>query len=355
MHLIALLFVLFFTSISLASHIHDEKSVTSSPSSNSTSSANQTPRLVVYVQTFTDTMGKPLSLLPLLEEKTGVTHVIIGSLHLHEEPGKIMLNNDPLNSPIYDSIWEEVKILQRGGIKVMALLGGAAGGTYQRLKGGDDTFNSYYQPLLTLLRKYSFDGLDIDIEEPVPITVPLRLLKSLRSDLGPDFILTLAPFCSALADEEDEANLSGFSYLELENLAEIPDPSSSTGEKTSLIAWYNTQFYGGYAKGVYLYKRIIEQRGFDPRKVVLGVVTSKEGHASSFVKMKKLVTVIEDLKGLYPDFGGVAGWEYWDAGSSDKEFGGDGGGNDGKPWRWVKRVGEALFTDTEGDRIKTEL
>lgn len=98
-----------------------------------------TPRLVIYVQTFTDTMGRRLSLLPLLQENTGVTHIILGSIHLHEEPGKIMLNNEPFNSSIYDHIWKEAKQLQEGGIKVMGLLGGAAGGTYQRLKGDDTT------------------------------------------------------------------------------------------------------------------------------------------------------------------------------------------------------------------------
>lgn len=96
----------------------------------------------MYVQTFSDTSGNPLSLLSILEQKTRVTHVIIGSIHLHEEPGKIMLNNDPLDSLIYDEIWREMKILQEHGIKVMALLGGAAGGTYQRLSGSDERVRS---------------------------------------------------------------------------------------------------------------------------------------------------------------------------------------------------------------------
>jgi len=39
---------------------------------------------------------------------------------------------------MYDKIWEEVKNLQENGIKVMALLGGAAGGTYAKLNGTDD-------------------------------------------------------------------------------------------------------------------------------------------------------------------------------------------------------------------------
>jgi len=95
------------------------------------------PRLVIYVQTFIDTAGRPLSLLPLLEQDTKVTHVILGSIHLHERPGVIMLNNEPLGSDMYDDLWKEVRILQDNEVKVLALLGGAAPGTYARLSGND--------------------------------------------------------------------------------------------------------------------------------------------------------------------------------------------------------------------------
>jgi hypothetical protein len=96
------------------------------------------PRLVMYVQTFTTPDKQPLSLLPLLKYEAKVTHVVLASVHLHEEPGVIRLNNDPFEAPTWDVIWEEVKILQKHGIKVMALLGGAAAGTYLRLNGTDD-------------------------------------------------------------------------------------------------------------------------------------------------------------------------------------------------------------------------
>ena len=100
--------------------------------------AASTPRLVTYVQTFHDKNNQPLSLLPLLNEKTGVTHVILASLHLNDGPGNIALNDNPPNSSIFDQVWSDVKTLQQNGIKVMALLGGAAQGSYQRLSGSDD-------------------------------------------------------------------------------------------------------------------------------------------------------------------------------------------------------------------------
>jgi hypothetical protein len=99
--------------------------------------ATHSSRLIIYFQTFNDASGNSLSLLPLLN--TRITHIILGAIHLHEEPGKIMLNNDPFESPMYDEIWKEVKSLQTHGIKVMGLLGGAVTGTWDRLGGSDES------------------------------------------------------------------------------------------------------------------------------------------------------------------------------------------------------------------------
>jgi hypothetical protein len=103
-----------------------------------------TPRLVIYVQTFTTPDKQPLSLLPLIQHETKVTHVILASVHLQKEPGNITLNDDPLEAAKYDVIWKEVKTLQQNGIKVMALLGGAAAGTYARLNGTDEEVRSFF-------------------------------------------------------------------------------------------------------------------------------------------------------------------------------------------------------------------
>jgi hypothetical protein len=101
------------------------------------SHSTDTSRLVMYVQTFKTPDKQQLSLLPLIEKHTQVTHIILASLHLHDVPGEIRLNDDRLESPIWDDLWHEVWLLRQNGIKVMALLGGAAGGTYKRLNGTD--------------------------------------------------------------------------------------------------------------------------------------------------------------------------------------------------------------------------
>ena len=117
--------------------------------------SSSSSRLVMYVQTLTTASNEPLSLLPLLEHQTKITHIILGSLHLHEEPGIIMLNNDPLDSHMYRQVWAEVKILQKHGVKVLALLGGAAGSTYERLSGSDEKVSTIYFPYPSFMLIFS--------------------------------------------------------------------------------------------------------------------------------------------------------------------------------------------------------
>ena len=89
-------------------------------------------RLIAYVQTFQTSENQPVRLLPLLTKQTGVTHVIFASLHING-PNNITLNEKPVNDSMFDQAWSDAKQLQVAGIKVMALLGGSAKGTYQRL------------------------------------------------------------------------------------------------------------------------------------------------------------------------------------------------------------------------------
>lgn len=94
------------------------------------------PRNAIYVQTFRTTSGGKLSLLPLIEQKTDVTHIYLSAVHVNEEPGDINLNDDNVNSTVWDTIWQEAAQLQQRGVKVMMMLGGAAPGSYPRLCGG---------------------------------------------------------------------------------------------------------------------------------------------------------------------------------------------------------------------------
>lgn len=199
-------------------------------------------------------------------------------------------------------------------------------------------FYAFYHPLLKLIKQYNLDGLDIDIEERVSLSVPLRLLNALYRDLGPSFILTMTPIASALLSspsdpENDETNLSGFSYHQLDTLATVP------GSSTKLIHWFNAMFYGHFPKGPPHYEDVIEA-GWEPERVIMGVLDcADDGQPNGFLRIERLGERVGELRGLYERFGGVAGWEYFDAGGSDK-------GEDGakvENWEWVKRVGGVLF------------
>jgi hypothetical protein len=95
------------------------------------------PRLIVYHQTFHDPDGNYHSLLPLLTNNTGITHVIIAAIHLNDGPGNITLNDHRPDDTRFDQLWGEVRWLQGSGVKVLGMLGGAAKGSFEKL-GGDD-------------------------------------------------------------------------------------------------------------------------------------------------------------------------------------------------------------------------
>jgi len=93
------------------------------------------PRLVNYVQTFHDVAGNPLSLMPLLDENTEITHINMAALHINDDSDGITLNDVNPNSTYWDPVWANVTALQAGGIKVLMMMGGAAAGSYPRLCG----------------------------------------------------------------------------------------------------------------------------------------------------------------------------------------------------------------------------
>ncbi|KAF2453829.1 glycoside hydrolase superfamily, partial [Lineolata rhizophorae] len=240
-------------------------------------------RLVLYAQTHhAPHTQTPVSLLPLLP--TPLTHLIVGAFHLNATPGHITLNDDPPSHPKFDSLWADVRALQthpNRPKKVLAMLGGAAPGTFTRLADPDPArFEAYYAPLRDCLRARAFDGVDLDVEERVPLACPLRLLTRLRADFGPAFVVTLAPCASALLHPR-APHLSGFSYFELAaEAARLVRPAPSSGAAAAaappLIAWFNVQLYNGWgdARQMGAYLGAVARAGWDPRRVVLGVLTA---------------------------------------------------------------------------------
>ncbi|OQN98415.1 hypothetical protein B0A48_15684 [Cryoendolithus antarcticus] len=285
----------------------------------------QGPRVIVYHQTHhKPDGGPPVSLLPLVTENTGITHVIVAAIHLNDPPGNITLNDDDpeTQKDKYATLFGEMAWLQQAfGVKVMAMLGGAAKGSYQRLDGDDVArFEAYYTPLRDLLRKHLFDGLDLDVEEETSLPGITRLIDRLRLDFGPSFIITLAPVANALLP--NQPHLSGFNYQLLEQI------------RGHEIAWYNAQFYCGWgdASSTAWYDAIVGL-GWPANKVVIGLITNF-ANGAGHVAWPQLEQVLRTLRQRYPTFGGVMGWEYFNALP---------GGVD-RPWEWVANMGRVLRT-----------
>ncbi|KAF3936561.1 hypothetical protein ABW19_dt0203390 [Dactylella cylindrospora] len=182
-----------------------------------------------------------------------------------------------------------------------------------------------------MLKKYSIDGVDLDIEEPVNVGVPLRLLQRLDADMGKDFILTMAPVAAAMLPKGLAVSLSGFDYHELDKLA-----VSARRPNGKLVSWYNCQFYNGWgdANTQTFYDAIAILGKWEPSRIVLGVLDNSRNGGSGFVPLATLVRVIHQLRTNFPTFGGVIGWEYFNAGLEDGLE---------HPWQWVKAISNSLY------------
>jgi chitinase len=272
------------------------------------------PRVILYHQTLIPSGGQYVSMLPLLENNTGISHVIIAAIHLNDQPGDITLNDDPPDSPKFDPLWAEVPLLQQQGVKVMGMLGGAAPGSFTRLDGSQDQFESSYTPLRDVIRRHGLDGIDLDVEENMSLQGIIRLIDRLKADMGDAFIVTLAPVAAALLGI---GNLSGFDYRELEQA------------RASKISWYNTQFYNGWgpAEDPRMYAAMVAQ-GWSPRRIVYGLLTNPGNGSQGYVSQDKIGPVLATLIEQFPNFGGVMGWEYYNALPGDQQ----------KAWQWAAQM-----------------
>ena len=290
-------------------------------SPNSSASPAFHPRVVCYHQTHHDKEGEYISILPLLTEASDViaiTHLILAAIHLNPNPGHVTLNDDPPDAPRNIPLWEEIRIFQDVGIRVLGMLGGAAQGSFARLDQSDDAeFEAYYQPLRDMVRRHALDGLDLDVEEEMSLAGIVRLVDRLKADFGPPFIITMSPVATAL---QGRPHLSGFDYEALEVM------------RGGSIDFYNVQFYNNWGQLSDLagYGAILRQ-GWSPEKVVVGVLTNP-GNGHGWIPLEDLQRTLAALTRFYPRFGGVMGWEYFNSMPGDRQ----------RPWEWAETMMKML-------------
>ncbi|KAI1266262.1 glycoside hydrolase [Xylariaceae sp. FL1019] len=281
-----------------------------------------TKRVVQYYGIQVNDQGTKFHISQLVnntDNKTYATNVLMGAFGLLKNK-TIGLNGENPAREANDWFWDEIKMVQDNGVKVSLWMRQG----YQYLKKNNPTFEAYYAALNDTLIKYDFDGIDLDIEDAgsanaMTLEDTIHLIKRLRSDFGSDFIITLAPVSNALLSQSE--NVSKFSYQALEKQAGAE------------IDWYNAQFYGGSWKGLKtpaFYKRCIKEGGWKPDRIVTTITTSSDFTyplpRSSWVGLNETGPTIEKLVDQYADFGGVGGFDFYDA-----EPGGY-----AAPWEWSR-------------------
>jgi hypothetical protein len=179
--------------------------------------------------------------------------------------------------------------------------------------------------LKNVVSTYHLDGLDLDVEESMSLAGIERLIDQLHTDFGSSFIVTLAPVATAL---DGGGNLSGFSYDQLYR------------DRASSISWFNAQFYCGWGSlaNTSGYDAIINHGVVPASKVVAGTLTNPANCGSGYVDPATLTSTLGSLSAKYADFGGVAGWEY---------FNSEPGGT-AAPWQWAATVNAAMNGGSSG-------
>lgn len=125
-------------------------------------------RNVQYVQTFTDPSGNWFNLTDLVTQNTGLTHLILASLHL-DNPTEIHLNDNDIEGAYWDPLWPMVSSLQDAGVKVMLMMGGAARGSYANLQNDVRLPSSCFQYImLTNAVRHILPHHPINSPEPQP-------------------------------------------------------------------------------------------------------------------------------------------------------------------------------------------
>ncbi|MEV6795749.1 glycosyl hydrolase family 18 protein [Streptomyces sp. NPDC051320] len=284
------------------------------PAAAAQASATTGKRVVVYYQTQFDN-GSYVSPRALTDHATGVTDVIAGAIHLNDD-GSVTLNDTSPDDPKFDQMWSDLSAMQGQGVHVLGMLGGAAVGSFQRL---DTDFDTYYPKLKNVVSSHHLDGIDLDVEEQMSLPGVERVIDQLHSDFGAGFLVTLAPVATAL---NGGGNLSGFGYDALYR------------DRADAISWFNAQFYCGWGslQNTGGYEGVIDHGVVPPSKVVAGTLTNAANCGSGYVPMDTLKSTVAGLSDEYPDFGGVAGWEY---------FNSDPGGT-AAPWEWAADMSAAM-------------
>lgn len=239
-----------------------------------------------YYQTF-------VGLNDVINNAENVDQIIISSLHFDDgkKDIEIYLNDNNPDSEIFNQLWEETQKCFYNNIEILVMMGGAGLAFHVFFS----EFEKTYKLLLNFLKKRPWiTGIDLDVEEYVEIDNIKKLINKLKTDMGNDFIITMAPLGSSLAN--DISGMGGFNYKQLYNSPE-----------GKFIKYFHAQCYNNsFTEN--MYKNMVKN-GYPSEKIIMGMMSSDYG-VNNF---ENALTEVKNIIKIYPDMAGVFDWEYLDA------------------------------------------
>ncbi|ORX40329.1 glycoside hydrolase superfamily [Kockovaella imperatae] len=261
--------------------------------------------------------GPYLPLLPVIQNNSGITDLLLFVCDIHNNTPYLTVGGDAPDNTTWlpTAFWDDVHTLQENNVNVLASFGGYESNMFLLM---EQDFDFYYPILRTFLKNYSLSGIDLDIEPSTNTLTSfakgetiLRLLKCLNRDFGSDFLISMAPVAVDLTGQYNPEFFSGFNY-------QIMDDMAVDEQGNHIVSWYNGQFYNGYGdcNSTAVYDQAVKYGGYDPSRIVW-LVAADYIDASVWCNITELERVAGELAMNYTNLGGVGGYEYYYAGSSD--------------------------------------
>ena len=185
---------------------------------------------------------------------------------------------------------------------------GGAGGAYGTLFESAASYQACYGLLIDLLTRHRdvLSGIDLDVEEPVRLDDIKMLIRDIKSDLGDEFAVTMAPI--SLAMETDSPGLGGFVYKDL-----YTDP-----EVGRMIDGFNVQCYrGSFVSSTF---DAIVANGYAPEHLTLGML-GDEFTGADDPAFESSVRDLCRFRSAHPSLQGVVLWEFGDTRIDPVEWG----------------------------------
>ncbi len=264
-------------------------------------SSKQQNRIIIYYQTLVDLSSLLEEVKAAPSNKPILTHITLASIHFgfnSDNSPYIHLNDNDPSADKFVNVYSQLREFKKLGIKINLLIGGA-GGAFERLFSNYETFYKLLKDTLGIMD--FIDGFNLDIEEEVSIDNMAMFINDLNKDY-PDKAIIFAPLGTSISS--NEPGMGGFAYKDL--IKAIPNV---------IIDYYNTQCYYDYS--LEIFEEMINN-GYNEEEIVLGMLVGQD--------FTEILNEIEKIVKKYPNVGGVAVWEYWNA-----------------PKDWCKQVSSKLF------------